>query len=277
MAIKNRMLMVALTVNKPQLTKTDKKGTAAAEDGTGAKGAGNYVKRLYPKHLIDPIVQVESEARAYIYNNTRMWLKGVYLLPSTRYMTMAEQLGKYELAFNQAVTAFLNNITRVMTEARDSQGAMFNPAEYPDLTSLRAEFSFEPKFFPFADHGDFDLDGIEAEELEMLKADVRAQYAAAFADSQKELYSKLFEAVQRVVTQTGKEKGRIYDTLMTDLMHLIDVLPDLNFNGDANLAAIVDECKRIAVNPDAIRENEHVRTRVHNDAQDILAKMAGFM
>lgn len=277
MSIKNKMLMVALTVNKPQLTKTDRKGTAAAEDALDAHGAGKFVKQLYPKHLIDPIVQVEQEARAYLYANTRMWLKGVYLLPTTRYMKFAEQMGKYELAFNQSVTAFMNNINKVMTAAQESQGAMFDPSEYPDLTALRAEFSFQPRYFPFADVGDFDLDGMEQEQVEALKAEARLQYQAAFAESHKQLYTDLFSAVQRIVTQTGKAKGRIYDTLTSDLDHLIDVLPELNFMEDPDLNALVDECRKIAVDPDMIRGEDGVRQRVHADAQDILAKMAGFM
>jgi hypothetical protein len=277
MAIKNKILMVSLTVNKPQLTKTDRKGTAAAEDALDAKGAGKFVKQLYPKHLIDPIVQVEQEARAYLYSNTRMWLKGVYLLPAVRYMPFAEQMGKYELAFNQSVTAFMNNINKVMTAAQESQGAMFDPSEYPDLTALRAEFSFNPRYFPFADVGDFNLDGMEQEEVEALKADARQQYAAAFAESHKELYGKLFAAVQRIVTQTGKEKGRIYDTLTSDLEHLIEVLPALNFDNDQNLNEIIEECRSIAVDPDMLREEENARKRVHNEAQGVLAKMAEFM
>ena len=91
------------------------------------------------------------------------------------------------------------------------------------------------------------------------------------------MYTRLFEAVQRIATQTGKEKGRIYDTLTGDLEHLIDTLPELNFMGDPDLDALIKDCRKIAVDPDMLRAEEGARNRVHRYAQEILSRMAGFM
>ena len=274
--IKDKVMMMALTVTKPQLTKTDKMGTAAAEDALNAKGAGKYVKALYPKHLIDPIVQVEAEARAFMYARTRMWIKGLYLLPSTQYFAMAEQMGKYQLQHGQVVTAFLSNISRVLHDAQQAQGAMFNASEYPDVASLREQFSFNPRYFPFAESGDFALD-MDENELQELKDQAAEQYKAAFAESNKDLYSRLYKAVLRIVTQTSKDKGRIYDTLTDDIAELVQTLPSLNFNNDATLDELIDQCRSLAVDPDALRAMPEVKDRVCDDAKAILARMAGFM
>lgn len=278
MAIKDKVLMVSVVVNKPQLTAKDKRGTAAAEDAMQAKSAGKYTKNLYPKHLIDPIIQVENAARQFVQARTRMWMKGVNLMPTSRYMEVAEQLGKYELQFNQTVTAFMNNFANVLSEARETQGLMFDPAAYPDLTELRNEFSFKVRFMPFAEVGEFaQLDGISEDDKRQLQAEMAKQYDAAFAESHKELYTKLFKAVQRIVTQTSKEKGRIYDTLTGDLEELIDILPDLNFMGDQTLDGLLDECRNIAIDPQVLRTSPEARERVSEDAAAILNKMKGFI
>lgn len=274
--IANRVLLVSLTVTKPQLTKTDKRGTRAAEDALMAAGAGNFVKRLYPKHLIDPIVQVESEARAYVTSCTRMWLKGVYMLPSSRYMTFAKQMGDYQLKFNQSVTAFMNNITNVMTEAQTAQGAMFDASEYPDLSHLRDQFSFTPRYFPFAEQGDFALD-MDDEDLEHLRLQAKEQAISMYAESTAELYERLFKAVSRVVSVTSAEKVRIHDSLMDSLTDLVEVLPELNITNDANLSSLIAEAKELIVDPNMLRASEDIVANVKEQAEDIMKRMAGFM
>ena len=87
--LKDNALLVSLTVRKPQLTKKDYKATADAEIANNAHGAGKYVKDLYPKHLIDPITQVESEARAYMYSRTLPWQANMHMLPSLEYIPFA--------------------------------------------------------------------------------------------------------------------------------------------------------------------------------------------
>ena len=87
-------LLCRLSITKPQLTAKDMKATKDAEDANHASGAGQYRKDLYPKHLIAPILEVESSARAFIAKHT---IENV--LPSARFMWFADELGKLEVAF----------------------------------------------------------------------------------------------------------------------------------------------------------------------------------
>jgi hypothetical protein len=277
MSFKERAVLVSLTVSKPRLTKKDNKATVDAELANNARGAGRYVKDLYPKHLIDPIIQVENDARAYMYGLTLPWNKGQHLLPCVRFMEFAERMGKFELAFGQAVTAFLNNYSNVLTQAQETQGSLFNAEEYPDLSELRAQFSLNVRYFPVADAGDFRVQVAE-DVLARLKSDAEAQIRESLADTMREPYQRLYEAVARIYTQCSKEDGRIYDTLMDNLDHLLDVLPDLNFVGDTRLDELIEDCRsRIAVHPDMLRVEKEKRRDVAAEAKAILEKMAGFM
>ena len=86
MSIKNHALLVSLSVSKPQMTKKDDKATRDAESANNAHGAGQFRKDLYPKSLVQPILTVESSARAYIESVTYMWTRGEYLLPTAKFM-----------------------------------------------------------------------------------------------------------------------------------------------------------------------------------------------
>jgi len=277
MSLKEKAVLVSLTVSKPRLTKKDKKATVDAELANNAHGAGRYVKDLYPKHLIDPIIQVENEARAYMYSCTLPWNKGQHLLPCSRYMAFGERMGQFQVAFNQSVTAFLNNYSNVLLQAEQTQGELFNASEYPDLSELKAQFGLNVRFFPVADASDFRLK-VEADVLERLKKDAEEQIREALAETMREPFTRLYEAVARIYTQCSKDEGRIYDTLTDNLDQLLEVLPDLNFTGDKRLTELIDDCRSsISVHPEMLRLEKDKRKDVAAEAQRILEKMARFM
>jgi hypothetical protein len=269
-------MLVTLSINKPQMTKKDRKATVAAELANDAHGAGAYVKRLYPKHLIDPIVQVENEARGFLYNYTLPWNKGSHLLPSTKYMTFAMQMRKYETAFYQAVTAFLSNFANVITEAQASQGKLFDVTEYPDMSELREQFSMRVRYFPIADSGDFRLQ-VEREVMDDIKKEVEQSIKESLTECMQEPYRRLYEAVARIHTQCAKADSRIYDSLMENLDHLLDVLPELNFTGDKKLDELLEQCREtISVHPETLRTDPTIKATVADKAKSILEQMAAF-
>lgn len=276
-SLKDQAMLVSLNITKPQMTKKDKKATVDAEVANNASGAGAYVKRLFPKHLIDPIIQVENEARGYMYNYTLPWNKGLHLLPSTRYMEFAMQMRKHELAFSQAVTAFLNNYANVMVEAQKSQGQLFDASEYPDLSDLRERFSMRTRYFPIADTKDFRLE-VEKEVMAEIRKEAEESMKDALAETMREPYRRLYEAVARIHTQCAKADSRIYDSLMDNLDHLLDILPALNFAGDKQLDELLEQCREtISVHPETLRTDPDIKASVAERAQTIMSRMAAFV
>lgn len=276
-SIKDQAMLVSLNVTKPQMTKRDRKATADAEAANNAHGAGAYVKRLYPKHLIDPIVQVENEARSYMYTYTLPWTKGIQLLPSTKFMEFADRMRKYELAFNQAVTVFLSNYANVMGEAKLAQGNLFDASEYPDMSELKRGFGFRAKYFPIADSNDFRLK-VEKDVLAEIKREAEESMKVALAESMREPYKRLFEAVERIHVQCAKKDSRIYDSLMDNLDELLDVLPELNFTGDKQLDELLERCREtISVHPETLRTDPDTKAKVAERALNIMEQMRAFV
>lgn len=203
MSIKNHALLVSLTVNKPQMTQKDDKATRDAEVANNAHGAGQFRKDLYPKHLVQPILTVESAARAYIERNTYMWSRGEYLLPTSNFMDFTERMGKFQLEFDQCVTAFLNNWSNVLQQAQSAQGALFDPSAYPDLTDLRNDFRFRVNYRPVTDAQDFRV-AMQEEELDALRASVEEATRESMNAVLKEPLQRLREVVSKLNEVTGK-------------------------------------------------------------------------
>ena len=275
--LKDNALLVSLSVRKPQLTKKDYKATADAEIANNAHGAGKYVKDLYPKHLIDPIVQVESEARMYLYSRSLPWQANMHLLPSKDYIPFALQMGKFGRAFDQSVTAFLNNYAMALSSAKDMQGDMFNASEYPDLSELKGQFSLCVRYFPVSDQNDFRLK-VSDDTLAELKASAEAQVRETMAEAALVPYQRLLAAVERVHVQCSKPNGKIYDTLMDNLAELVDGLPALNFTGDKRLAGLIDECKaKLVRNPNMLRVDPEAKQDTADEAKRIMERMKAFI
>lgn len=205
MSIKNHALLVSLSVSKPQMTKKDEKATVSAEVANNAYGAGQYRKDLYPKALVQPIMTVESSARAYIESTTYMWTRGEYLLPTAKFMEFTERIGKFQLEFDQCVTAFLNNWSNVMQQAQQRQGDLFDPTAYPDLSDLKSDFRFRVNYRPVTDATDFRV-AMQDEEMNALREQVEQATKESMDNMLRAPLQRLKDVVQKLHEVTGKSE-----------------------------------------------------------------------
>lgn len=275
--LKDKAILVSLTVNKPKMSEKDKQATTeVAIDKQASAQAIAVVKRLYPKHLLAPITECESAARRYIESMTQPWARGLALLPSKLFMEFQATIGGHQLAFNQAVTVFMNNYANVMIQAQAEQGTMFDQSAYPDLSDLRRDFSFGVRYIPLADVPSIALD-LEAGALAELKQEIEGQTKASLAQGQKALYARLSAAIERIAVQCSNPKGKIFASLTGNVSELLSVLPALNLADDPVFDALCNEAKKLVVAPEAIRTVPEVRESLAKSAEEILTKMAAYL
>lgn len=284
MSIKNHALLVSLSVSKPQMTKKDDKATRDAESANNAHGAGQFRKDLYPKSLVQPILTVESSARAYIESVTYMWTRGEYLLPTAKFMEFTERIGKYQVEFDQCVTAFLNNWSNVMQQAQTSQGELFDANAYPDLTDLKSDFRFRVNYRPVTDAGDFRVQ-MQDDEMDALRAEVETATRESMNNMLRAPLERLKEVVQRLHEVTAKGdrevlnkktgvidlrppifRDSVVDNIMEEinLLHAFaDVMPD-------NVLAIAKEIANTTPHPQQLRDNPVARQEVNTQTAALL-------
>ena len=280
MSLVNRAMLVQLSVTKPKMTEKDKSTTSEVAVRKHASEASvSVVKKLYPKHLLAPIVEVESSARRYMESVTQPWGRGLAMLPIAMFMephNFSKRIGVFKMQFDQAVTVFLNNYSNVLTQAAVDQGDMFDVDAYPDLSQLKAEFTFDVSYPSLSQEGGLVLD-LEAEVLAELEETIAKQQTARMAAGQRDLYERLGAAVKRIAVQCSNDKGKIYDSLTGNLSDLLQVLPLLNLSGDEAFASLCEEARQLVVAPEAIRTVPQVREDTAKVANDILAKMKAFI
>ena len=276
MSIKNHAMLVSLNVSKPQMTKKDEKATVSAEVANNAYGAGQYRKDLYPKSLVQPIMSVESSARAYIESTTYMWTRGEYLLPTARFMEFTERVGKFQVEFDQCVTAFLNNWSNVMQQAQQRQGDLFDASAYPDLTDLKSDFRFRVHYRPVTDAQDFRV-AMQDDEMDALRSEVEQSTKEAMDNMMRAPLERLKDVVQKlhdITNKTDREtvnkktgvtevrppifRDSVCENIMEEIALLQDFADVLPFEITSLARTVVD----ITPHPQQLRDNPDKRKEV---------------
>lgn len=276
MSIKDHALLVSLTVSKPQMTAKDGKATRDAESANNASGAGHYRKDLYPKALVAPIMAIESAARAYIDSQTLMWGRGEYLLPTTRFMTFADRIAKFEMEFSQSVTAFLNNWASVMQQAQQHQGDLFDADAYPDLEELKGEFRFRVNYRPVTDAQDFRV-AMQEEEMDALRQAV----TEATQESMNAVLRQPLERLRGVVSrlnEVAKRSDRIVvnkktgvtdikapifrDSVVDNITDEINLLHDFAAILPDDLLTVARDVANVTPHAQTLRDDMDTRTTV---------------
>lgn len=283
--IANHALLVSLNVGKPQMTKTDSQATGIVKNALNAeKESGHFRKEMYPKRLVEPINSVERAARKYMQTVAYPWNRGELILPSPRFMVFAEEMAKYELGFDQGVTAFQQNWVNVQTEAKAIQGDMYDAQDYPDVTEIRRRFRFEVSYRPITDVGDFRLH-LQDEEFSLLKAKVSEQAQSNIEELMAEPLRRLRDVVSRLHDTAGKGERAVLnprtgktevkppifrDTVCENIIHEINLLSDFAAIMPENIVQLANDAAAKIPSADMLRNSQAVRNKTVENTAGLL-------
>ncbi len=225
--------------------------------------AGRYNKRLLPKTALAPLANVMSRARAAHYVNTLPWDDhGSRLLPVAnydRYVTALDDLTEEMVRERNRFVALYDDYR---DQARIDLGRLFRMADYPSKDALRDRFRIVYRIDPVPDAGHF-LVRLADGETERIRSDIETGIREKLNDAVTDLYRRLGDAVEKVSERLREdEDGKplvFRDSLIGNIRDLVDVVPQLNIFGDADLAHLCAQVReRIAsVEIDHHRAQQH--------------------
>ena len=137
---------------------------------------------------------------------------------------------------------------------------------------------------PLPDANDFRV-SLGKEETERIQRQITATVQASLTVASRELWQRLYEAVSHMAERlsaykVGEERVEhpFRDTVVTNLVRLVDVLPKLNVTGDPELERLGEQVRRtLLVDPNELRKSETSRTETARAAAAIAQQMAGYM
>lgn len=272
MSIRDKALLIQVSVSGWTARKLDRKVTEEVDRNHGAKDAGRYNKLLVDKEALDPVLQQASAIRAFHHKMTLPWQDGgIRLLPSKLFMAYRKDLQAHIHEFDARVAKFIDLYERELVgQARNRLGTLYDPLDYPPASSLRKKFSVDIDEFPVPSAEDFRVDVGDAER-ERIRQDMERRLQQRQDEAMADAWGRIREAVGRY-TKIGGDKAKIYDSMVENAEELTRLLPGLNIADDPQMdrvcQAIID---RLIVSPNALRNSVKARKALVAEAEGILA------
>lgn len=267
-----------------------------AEIHNAEKDSGRFNKRLVPRKELEEITKIIGSARRDHEFVTLPWSDNGYrVLPAAAYMDHTTTMRLHAGEFNAAVSRLAARFEVLVTN-QSRLGTLFKVEDYPGMRSegeklrftvpeeLRSRFSFETKVLPLPDADDFRV-SIGDQDRERIKRQIAESIQASLRVGTRELWQRLYKVVshmsQRMTeynTAQDGSKPRLYDSMITNIVEIVDVLPKLNIAGDTELDQMASEIRKsLVVDPQELRKSETMRSDAARAAADIAQRMAAYM
>jgi hypothetical protein len=285
-SLASRAMLCSLSICQWSARKHDPEASEEIAARHGAESnAGRYNKVLLPPQALADLKSIAGEARREHYFMTLPWDDAGYrVLPAAAYLDHTGKLREYSQQFAAAADAFADTFEQLVRDSRVRLGGLFRPEDYPTASEIREKFSFETKVMPLPDANDFRV-SLGEEETKRIQRQITATVEASLTVASRELWQRLYEAVSHMaerlsaykVSEDGVEHP-FRDTVVTNLVRLVEVLPKLNVTGDPELERMAEQVRRsLLVDPKELRKSEISRSETARAAAAIAQQMAGYM
>jgi len=239
---------------------------------------------------IDSAIRV---ARDYIWANTSPWLDdGTRIFKAEKVFEIASALNEYRTNFNYAVDRFINDKYPVFRESiREYKGDLFDSNDYPSPQNLKKKFGFEiygPFRVPIEKESKQQwIIQYSQQELDWLQNQANESVARALGSVHNDIIKRVVKRVAEMpdklrkyhVDEEGKAHHAFKNSVITNLVDVLDLAKELNVTDSAELNTIIDEIRHELCEHtgEQLKDDEQLRTDVAKRAEEILKQMQNFI
>lgn len=280
MALRDEAMIVRLSISQWTARKFDKGVTQrVANDYGTAADVGRYNKILIAQDAIKVITQAVSNARAFHYENTLPWDDaGGRILPSANFLAYSKRMREFKAEFDKAVHAFVSNYDEYREEARRRLSGMFKEEDYPGQLQIKRKYGYSTDIEPIPSSADFRV-SVSVKDSNRIKKELEARVKDREAEAMKDLYLRLNKTIGHFYEKLADVDAIFRDSLVENVVELVNLLPRLNVAGDPELEKLRKETQKklCAFEPEQLREDAGARSKAADDAKAILDKMSGYI
>src|SRR5215475_11938267 len=284
--LSSRAMLCSLSISQWSASKHDRQASEEIAAHHGAQpDVGRYNKLLIPKETLAEVRKIAGESRREHYFMTLPWDdNGFRVLPAAMYLEHTEKLREYSRKFTAAVEVFAAQFDQLVIKSRSRLGGLFRSEDYPTSEEIREKFGFETRVMPLPDADDLRVSLGDAEK-DRIKRQIAASVEASLTVASRELWQRMYEAVfhmaERLSAYKANDQGvenPFRDSIVTNLVKLVDVMPRLNVTGDPELERLTEQVRAsLLVDPAELRKSESVRSDTAMKAAMISRQMSAYM
>ena len=209
--------------------------------GAGRKSARVNQTLLIKEPIFDRVNTLYGSLSTTLYHYTMPWLdRGPRLLTTPVFFDFNKSItGIINEIEQDALPAFFDEYANMIARAGNSDrlGALFNPDHYPDMDTLRSHYEITLKYAPVPDAGDFRVD-IGNEAMQMVRESYEKSYQNQLQSAYADVWQRTYDALTNMSTRLEGEKknGRFHESLVTNVIDMVDLLDKFNITGDPQMA-----------------------------------------
>ena len=266
-SISSSAMMVEVSFSTWTGRKLDKR---ASTDVTRSNGADTGTANVHKKLLGDceelkAVQKFAANARNIHYSMTMPWSDtGMRLLPTAMYAKYHQAMTDFQNEFERLAQVFIDAYEWEISQAQARLGALFHADDYPSADSIAAKFGFRINYLPLPESGDFRID-VGNDAKEQLTSHYTTQYSGflerAMNDVWRRVYDSLSKMSERLDYGDHEQKKIFRDTLVDNVLDMVDLLDVCNVTGDSQMSAMrlnLEDALR-GITPDALREDAFLR------------------
>lgn len=277
-------MLVGVTMGMPrqsrQLTAiaSQIENQANAEVGT-VKASIHYFKKREGKREVDGLHNLKTfqgSWKAELQHYARYpFAAGMKLLPAGLVSDFMFVNEKYKELENGIWLAWVEDeYPQWLASAPQRMGSLYDPADFPTAEDCQKRFICDVTVVPLA----------AAEQWQRISI-ISPNLAATMAKNQEDatqkvlqqahakLWADVLAPIENMVSQLSKEKGKVYDSLVGNIISVIDLIPAYNdVHQDANLTALAAEVKAklSEIKPEDLRTDDEVKAAALANAKAIV-------
>ena len=179
----------------------------------------------------------------------------------------------------------------MLQERQKTLGPRFRATDYPPVTDLIDAHSADIVPVPIPDYSDFDplmswadRNIAEAEdEVQALREKYQREIHMAETQITRDLWARLrmalMDSAKRLTKKLNGEQKNFHATVITNIMDIVNVIPNLNVLGDDALEKFREEVaqKIGGIDPKDLSKSESMQTQTRDDIEAVLDKMSAYM
>lgn len=270
-------MIVRLGISQWTAKKYDKKvSNKIADDYNVSRTAGQYRKALVAEEAIRDVQKIATEARNFHYEQTLPWDDvGGRLLPSANFEAYSTKMRELRGKFEEAVRAFVDSYSDYRNKAKQELKGMFDSADYPQ--DVGRKYNFETNIEPVPTAQDFRV-RLQDDDVTRIKSEIEKRLKERESEAREDLFLRLHTVVEHFAEKLNDPDSIFRDTLVGNIVELVDLLPRLNVMGDKKLEALSKEVKvkLCGFEPENLRKDRATRAKAADSAADILKKMGAY-
>ena len=203
---------------------------------------------------------------------------GLRLLPTAQYFKYNEAMTAVQDEFNRLVDNFLDAYDWEITQAQAKLGNLFVRDDYPTIEALRQKFKFRLTYIPLPDAGDFRID-IANEAADEIKEHYVSYYSTQLNNAMNDVWYRTHDVLKRMSERLDygdNEKKKVFrDSLVENVSEMVELLRVCNVTGSTQMTAMADKLDDAlnGVTPDALREDEYLRTETKRAVDEAIAQL----